>query len=113
MSTNAASSRFLRKVMRLKGFLNGPYNTCLPPIDHRQVYMIPAANSPSPLNAAAVQTAVASFPPVPADFERVTRLTAGGAFAVLDQLAVIDAAGADAGAFLHTQLSNDVETLDS
>jgi folate-binding protein YgfZ len=75
--------------------------------------MIPAAHSPSPLNAAAVQTAVASSLPRPADFDRVVGLTAGGAFAVLDQLAVIDAAGADAGTFLHTQLSNDVETLDS
>ncbi|CAB3799409.1 YgfZ/GcvT domain-containing protein [Pararobbsia alpina] len=121
--------------------------------------MTTAANSTFPLNAAAVQAAVASSAPSPglgtaahaashaateasasssvprpvagagdssgisgsssgaanrvperADFDRIT---AGGAFAVLDQLAVIDAAGADAGSFLHTQLSNDVENLDS
>jgi folate-binding protein YgfZ len=48
--------------------------------------------------------------PVQADFDR---LATGGVFAVLDQLAVIDATGADAGSFLHTQLSNDIDNLDS
>jgi tRNA-modifying protein YgfZ len=86
--------------------------------------MTTAANSPSPLHAAAAQAAVASSAPgsdpgpashaaagaTPADFDRIT---AGGAFAVLDQLAIIDTTGADAGSFLHTQLSNDVENLES
>jgi folate-binding protein YgfZ len=69
-----------------------------------------ASGHPAPSHGAA-SAGSASRAPERADFERLQQ--GGGAFAVLGQLAVIDAAGADAGSFLHTQLSNDVENLDS
>jgi folate-binding protein YgfZ len=80
--------------------------------------MIPAANSSFPASHATpshgtLPPGAANRVPEPADFDRITGGPASGAFAVLDQLAVIDAAGVDAGSFLHTQLSNDVENLDS
>lgn len=48
--------------------------------------------------------------PLAADFEHATQ---GAAYALLTQFAVIDATGADAAAFLHNQLTNDVESLSS
>lgn len=48
--------------------------------------------------------------PTATDFEQASERAA---YAVLSQLAVIDVSGADAASFLHTQLTNDVESLAS
>ena len=49
-------------------------------------------------------------PPAAAEFDAVL---SRGAFMVLDQFGVIDAAGDDAASFLHGQLTNDVQHLDA
>ena len=70
---------------------------------------VPAAASASA--PATAQSASQPRPaPTPADFEHAAN---GVAFTILDQFAIIDAHGADAASFLHTQLSNDVESLAS
>jgi len=47
--------------------------------------------------------------PAAADFDAVVN---GGAYALLSQFGVIDASGEDAAAFLHGQLTNDIQHLD-
>jgi len=65
------------------------------------------------MNSPAATSSTAFSPPAerpsPADFDAVVN---GGAFAVLPQFGVIDATGDDAAAFLHGQLTNDVQHLD-
>ncbi|TDV17313.1 YgfZ/GcvT domain-containing protein [Paraburkholderia caballeronis] len=66
----------------------------------------------SPLDSASAAPAApspAAARPSSADFDAV--LT-GGAYAVLPQFGVIDANGDDAAAFLHGQLTNDIQHLD-
>ncbi|MEJ0004458.1 MAG: folate-binding protein YgfZ [Pararobbsia sp.] len=92
--------------------------------------MTSAAHSSSPLHASAVaasssgtastaapgglvDAAVAASSGRSAERADFERIETGGVFAVLEQFAVVEVAGADAAAFLHTQLSNDIESLDS
>ncbi|CAM2144985.1 tRNA-modifying protein YgfZ [Pararobbsia alpina] len=69
------------------------------------------ADAPAAASAAAHPSPLASSPlPVAADFDHAAEKAA---YAVLNQFAVIDVAGADAASFLHAQLTNDVESLAS
>jgi folate-binding protein YgfZ len=69
-------------------------------------------NAPNAPVSAAAQDAASprQARPERAEFDAVTT---GGAFMVLDQFAVIEAAGDDAASFLHGQLTNDIQHLDA
>ena len=72
---------------------------------------LPSSNSSStgvdPSSGVPSSAGVAA--PVARDFDAAAQ----AAYAILGQFAVIDATGADAASFLHTQLTNDVESLAS
>lgn len=68
----------------------------------------------APLDSTAAASSPAPLPPAgrpsSADFDAAMN---GGAYAVLPQFGVIDATGDDAAAFLHGQLTNDIQHLDA
>ncbi|WP_420813316.1 YgfZ/GcvT domain-containing protein [Pararobbsia silviterrae] len=68
------------------------------------------SDSTAPLSTPLPAPPSAVAEPTAADFDHAIQ---GAAFAVLDQFAIVDATGADAASFLHSQLTNDIESLAS
>ena len=69
--------------------------------------------TPSPANPAPAAHAAASAPSRPADDDFAALRGDAGVYAVLDQFGVIDVTGDDAASFLHTQLTNDIQSLEA
>jgi tRNA-modifying protein YgfZ len=55
----------------------------------------------------------APVPTRPADDDFIALRSDTGVYVVLDQFGVMDASGDDAAAFLHTQLTNDIQSLEA